>query len=64
MPKNLLFFRTKKKLLEETNFQPQEFPQSGSKAKDGEKRERERRAKVGNNNGQLTLSVKKIQICL
>ena len=40
----------------ETNFQPREFPRSGSKAKDGEKRERERRAKVGNNNGQLGIA--------
>ena len=32
------------KILGETNFQPPEFPQSGSKAKDGEKkRERERK---------------------
>ena len=40
----------------ETNVKPWEFPQSGSKAKDGEKRERERRAKVGNNNGQLRIA--------
>ena len=43
------------KILGETNFQPWEFPRSGSKAKDGEKRERER-AKVGNNNGQLCIA--------
>ena len=29
-------------ILGETNFQPQELPRSGSKAKDGKERERER----------------------
>ena len=43
------------KVLGETNFQPREFPRSGSKAKDGEK-EKERRLKVGNNNGQLRIA--------
>ena len=48
-------------ILGETNVKPWEFPQSGSKAKDGEKRERERerkreRAKIGNNNGQLRIA--------
>ena len=39
------------KILGETNFQPREIPRSGSKAKDGKEREKER-PKVGNNNGQ------------
>ena len=30
------------KILGETNFQPREFPRSGSKAKDGKKRKKER----------------------
>ena len=30
------------KILRETNFQPRELPQSGSKAKDGEKKKEER----------------------
>ena len=40
-------------------FQPREFPRSGSKAKDvkeRKKKKRERRAKVGNNNGQLRIA--------
>ena len=42
------------KILGETNFQPREFPRSGSKAKDvKEERKRDRREKVGNYNGQL-----------
>ena len=41
----------------ETNFQPREIPRSGSKAKDGKERKKEkRRAKVGNNNGQLRIA--------
>ena len=46
------------KILGETNFRPREFPRSGSKAKDVEEEERkkERRAKVGNNNGQLRIA--------
>ena len=36
-------------------FQPQDFPHSGSKAKDV-KEERKIRAKVGNNNGQLRIA--------
>ena len=48
------------KILGKTNFQPWEFPRSGSKAKDGkEKVRRERkkqRLKVGNNNGQLRIA--------
>ena len=39
------------KILEETNFQPLEFPRSGSK--DGEKIREKERTKVGNINGQL-----------
>ena len=44
------------KILGETNFHTREFPRSGSKAKDGEKREKERRANDGNNNGQLRIA--------
>ena len=40
------------KMFGETNFQPREIPRSGSKAKD----EKERRPKVGNNNGQLHIA--------
>ena len=40
------------KILGETNFHAWEIHGSGSKAEDGEKRERER-AKVGDNNGQV-----------
>ena len=36
------------KILGETNFQPSEFPRSGSKAKDGKERKKEERLKVGN----------------
>ena len=39
------------KYWEETNFQPREFPQSESKAKDVKERE-----KVGNNNGHLRIA--------
>ena len=42
-------------ILRETNFQLREIPQSGSKAKDGEEREKER-LKIGNNNGQLLIA--------
>ena len=43
------------KILGETNFHAWEIPGSGSKAEDGEKeRKKERRAKVGDNNGQAT----------
>ena len=44
--------------MRETNFHTREFPRSGSKANDGErKKEREReRPKVGNNNGQLRIA--------
>ena len=56
------------KIQGETNFHTREFPQSGSKAEDGErktkkkKREKERkkeRAKVGDNNGQATHGARK-----
>ena len=43
----------------ETNFQSREFLRSGSKAKDGKEREKERkreRPKVGNNHGQLRIA--------
>ena len=43
------------KILWETNFQPREFPRSGSKAKDGE-RKKEERLNDGNNNGQLRIA--------
>ena len=45
------------KILGETNFQPREFPRSGTKAKDGEreKTKKKERLKVGNNNDQLRL---------
>ena len=61
MFKNQVFFRKKLKLLNflilgETNFQPWEIPRSGSKAKDGEEREKRERPKVGNNNGQLRIA--------
>ena len=44
------------KILGETNFQPWEFPRSGSKAKDGEKRGEKERLNDGNNNGQLCIA--------
>ena len=45
------------KILRETNFQPRELPWSGSKAKYvKERKKRENRAKVGNNNGQLHIA--------
>ena len=45
----------------ETNFHTREIPQSGSKAKDGEKREKKRKKKLndGNNNGQATHGARK-----
>ena len=45
------------KILGETNFHTREIPQSGSKAKEGEKRKKERRGpNDGNNNGQLRIA--------
>ena len=45
------------KILGETNFQPREFPRSGSKAKDGKEREKKiKRPKIGNKNGQLRIA--------
>ena len=41
------------KILGEKLFRTWEIPRSGSKAKDGERKKRER-AKVGDNNGQAT----------
>ena len=46
------------KILGETNFYTQEFPRSGSKAKDGEERKRER-LNNGENNGQATHGARK-----
>ena len=40
------------KILGETNFQPREFPRSGSKAKDGGRK----RLNDGNKNGQLRIA--------
>ena len=53
----LLISSSYAKILGETNFQPREFPRSGSKASDGkeEKKKRERK-KVGNNNGKLRIA--------
>ena len=45
------------KILGETNFGTREIPRSGSKAEDGGKKER--RAKVGDNNGQATHGARK-----
>ena len=50
------------KILGETNFHTREIPQSGSKGKDGEKRERERekeRLNDGNKIGQATHGARK-----
>ena len=49
------------KIFGETNFRTLEIPRSGSKAEDGEKKERkkERGAKVGDNNGQATHGARK-----
>ena len=46
------------KILGETNFRTLEIPQSGSKAKDGEKKER-KRPNDGNNNGQAMHGARK-----
>ena len=46
------------KILGEKLFRTWEIPRSGSKAKDGEERKRER-AKVGDNNGQATHGARK-----
>ena len=47
------------KLLGETNFRTREIPRSGSKTEDGKERKKERRAKVGGNNGQATHGARK-----
>ena len=50
------------KILGENLFHTWEIPRSGSKAEDGEKREKERkkeRKKVGDNNGQATHGARK-----
>ena len=44
------------KILGETNFQPREFPRSGSKAKDVKEKEERKGPKVGNNNGKLLIA--------
>ena len=44
------------KILGETNFQPREIPRSGSKAKDGEERERKKKTESWYNNGQLRIA--------
>ena len=49
------------KILGETNFCTREIPRSGSKAEDGEKKER--RAKVGDNNSQATHGARKHAWC-
>ena len=46
------------KILKETNFRTREIPRRGSKAKDGEKKER-KRPNDGNNNGQATHGARK-----
>ena len=46
------------KILGQKLFRTREFPQSGSKAKDGEKKRRER-LNNGNNNGQATHGARK-----
>ena len=43
------------KILGKTNFQPREFPRSGSKAKDGKERKRER-LNDGNNKHECAIS--------
>ena len=47
------------KILGQELFRTWEFPRSGSKAKDGEKRKKKERAKVGDNNGQATHGARK-----
>ena len=47
------------KILGETNFHTREFPQSGSKAKDGEKKREEERLNDGDNNSQATHGARK-----
>ena len=44
------------KILGETNFHTREFPRSGSKAKDGEKKRKKERLNDVNNNGQLRIA--------
>ena len=41
-------------------FRTREIPQSGSKAKDGDKKKEEERAKVGDNNGQAMHGARKL----
>ena len=44
------------KILGQKLFRTRQFPQSGSKAKDGEKKKRKKRLNDGNNNGQLRIA--------
>ena len=44
------------KILGEQLFGTWEIPRGGSKAKDGKEKKKERRLKVGNNNGQLHIT--------
>ena len=56
----LLISSSYAKILRETNFHAWEIPGSGLKAEDGKKeRKEERRAKVGDNNGQATHGARK-----
>ena len=47
------------KILGETNFPIREFPRSGSKAKDGEKKRRRERLNDGKYNGQAMYGARK-----
>ena len=50
-------FSSYAKIWGETNFQPREIPRSGTKAKDGKEKKREKeRLNDGNNNGQLSIA--------
>ena len=44
------------KIMRETNFRTREIPQSGSKAKEGEKKKKEKERLDGNNNCQLRIA--------
>ena len=66
LPKKNIFFlhisSSYAKILGEELFHTWEIPRSGSKAEDGEKKEKERkkeRPKVGDNNGQATHGARK-----
>ena len=53
--KNITISSSYAKILGKTNFHTQEFPRSGSKAKDGEKKIK-RRLNDGSKNGQLRIA--------